>query len=135
MLRTTTLATCASRIASWKQRRMAFGEICLGSPMAFAMTWNGFARAELLRKPPVSEGKRSSLRSISRVTSCLSTCQRRTDIANSGGSSRRAKTVRPRQSRPPRTKLSCVSLDNELIEEDADGVCSRLSCRPSTFRS
>ena len=51
---------------------MAFGEICLVSPMAFATVRNGFARAELLRKWPVSEGKRSSLRSISRVTSCLS---------------------------------------------------------------
>jgi hypothetical protein len=68
----------------WRERLMALGEICLVSPMALPIARKGFARAELLRKRPVSEGNRSSLRSISRVTRCLSTCQRRTCITKSG---------------------------------------------------
>jgi hypothetical protein len=39
-------------MASWKERRIALGEICLVSPMDFATARKGFARAELLRKPP-----------------------------------------------------------------------------------
>ena len=62
------------------------GRDLLGEPHALATVRNGFARAELLRKPPVSEGNRSSLRSISRVTICLSTCQHAGSCITKSGS-------------------------------------------------